>query len=87
MPFGGVDNFWLRMTDFGLKNHVFDVKTLSDDISAPFFELGLHLWTHCALALGAVPFGGVVLVFFSLFLVSLVFPLPFLYNEQCYSAK
>ena len=34
--FGGVKNFWLRMTDFGLKNYVIDVKTLSDHNSAPF---------------------------------------------------
>ena len=48
MPFGGVEKFSLRMTDFGSKNNVFDVKTLSGHNLAPFWlELRLYLLTQC----------------------------------------
>ena len=49
--FGGVKNSWHRMTDFGLKNYVVDVKTLSDHNSAPFwswnFIFGHNVVQHC----------------------------------------
>ena len=53
VPFRGVENFWLRMTDFGAKNYVFDVRTLSGYISATFlswdFIFGHNVLHHCLL--------------------------------------
>ena len=62
VPFGGVEKFWPRMTDFGLKNCVFDLKTLSRHNSAPSwswdFKLEHNVLHHMKKCLSWIGGGG-----------------------------